>query len=105
LAVAAFRAEGRFDRAFVRGPSVARNLRRVDDPLAQVLNERAGVLVIPLAKAEREWLRGPLSKETTYRPIVSGELGPKEIGKLIKMLQAQKAVLSDDDDEKEEAAN
>jgi hypothetical protein len=31
--------------------------------------------------------------------IVSGDLGPKEIGKLIKLLEAQKAVLADDDDE------
>lgn len=50
---------------------------------------------------EREWLRGPLSKDTSYRLIVSGDLGPKEIGKLIKLLEAQQAVLSDD----EETAN
>jgi hypothetical protein len=31
--------------------------------------------------------------------VVSGDLGPKEIGKLIKLLEAQKAVLSDDDEE------
>ena len=48
-------------------------------------------------KGEREWLRGPLSRDASYRLIVSGELGPKEIGKLIKLLEAQKAVLSDDD--------
>ncbi len=47
---------------------------------------------------EREWLRGPLSRETTYRLIVSGDLGPKEIGKLIRLLEAQKSILSDDDD-------
>lgn len=52
----------------------------------------------PLEQGEREWLRGPLSKETSYRLIVSGNLGPKEIGKLIKLLQAQKDVLADDDD-------
>lgn len=48
---------------------------------------------------EREWLRGPLSKDATYRLIVTGDLGPKEIGKLIKMLEAQKEILSDDDEE------
>ena len=48
---------------------------------------------------EREWLRGPLSRETSYRLIVAGDLGPKEIGKLIKLLEAQKAVLSDEDDD------
>ena len=47
-------------------------------------------------KNEREWLRGPLSKETSYRLLVTGSLGPKEIGKLIILLEAQKSVLSDD---------
>jgi len=51
---------------------------------------------------EREWLRGPLSKETSYRLIVAGDLGPKEIGKLIKLLKAQQSVLSDDDGEEVE---
>lgn len=48
------------------------------------------------SKFEREWLRGPLSKEVSYRLIVSGELGSKEIGKLIKLLEAQKLVLDDE---------
>jgi hypothetical protein len=49
--------------------------------------------VKPISR-EREWLRGSLSKEASYR----GDLGPKEIGKLIKLLKAQQAVRSDDDD-------
>ena|GEM_PF-4265349 len=58
------------------------------------------------AMAEREWLRGPLSRETSYRLIVSGDLEPKEIGKLIKLLKVQRAVLSNDDDgQDDEAAN
>jgi hypothetical protein len=52
-----------------------------------------------LAPKEREWIRGPLAKDVSYRIIVSGDLGPKEIAKLIKMLQAQKDILSDDDEE------
>lgn len=52
-----------------------------------------------LPVGEREWLRGPLSRETSYRLIVTGDLGPKEIGKLIKLLTALKAVLSDEDDD------
>jgi len=47
--------------------------------------------------SEREWLRGPLSKESSYRLIVTGDLGAKEIGKLIKLLEAQKEVLDDSD--------
>lgn len=50
-------------------------------------------------QGEREWLRGPLSKHTGYRLLVTGSPGPKEIGKLIKLLEAQKLVLDDDDDE------
>jgi hypothetical protein len=48
--------------------------------------------------SEREWLRGPLSRESSYRLIVAGEMGPREIGKLIKLLEAQKNVLDDEDD-------
>lgn len=51
-----------------------------------------------LQASEREWLRGPLSRGTEYRLIVSGDLGPKEIGKLIKLLEAQKEVLADDEE-------
>jgi hypothetical protein len=49
-------------------------------------------------RAESEWLRGPLSRETSYRILVSGRIGPKEIAKLVKLLEAQRAVLEDDDD-------
>lgn len=52
--------------------------------------------------SEREWLRGPLSKDTSYRLLVSGEMGPREIGKLIRVLEAQRAVLSEDDEVDEE---
>ena len=52
----------------------------------------------PIPKSEREWLRGLLSRGVGYRLVVSGELGPREIGKLIKLLQAHQAVLEDDGD-------
>jgi hypothetical protein len=52
-----------------------------------------------LGATEREWLRGPLSKEVHYRIMVTGEIGPKEIGKLIKLLTAQQDILADDEDE------
>lgn len=48
---------------------------------------------------EREWLRGPLSRSTNYRLLVIGDMGPKEIGRLIKLLEAQKLVLEDDDED------
>ena len=57
----------------------------------------------PLAPSEREWLRGLLSKETSYRLIVAGDIGPNEIGKLIKLLKAQQEALSDGEEEEEES--
>ena len=57
-----------------------------------VLNKPA--IVPPTLIEEREILRGPLSKDLSYRLIVNGNLGPKEIGNLIKILEAQKEVLS-----------
>lgn len=49
-----------------------------------------------LGAGEREWLRGPLGKEGGYRIIVNGDLGPREIAKLIKVLEAQKEVYDED---------
>ena len=47
---------------------------------------------------EHEYLRGLLSRDSRYRLLVSGDIGPKELGKMIKLLQAQKAILEDDTD-------
>lgn len=47
---------------------------------------------------EREYLRGILSRGTGYRLLVSGDIGPKELGRMIKLLQAQQAILEDDTD-------
>jgi hypothetical protein len=56
----------------------------------------------PIASAsmdkEREYLRGVLSRDSSYRLLVSGDVGPKELGRMIKLLQAQKAILEDDAD-------
>ncbi|MGN7984666.1 hypothetical protein [Burkholderia sp. 22313] len=54
---------------------------------------------LQVGEGEREWLRGPLSKDVSYRLLVSGDMGAKEIGKLIKLLTAQKSVLEDSDDD------
>lgn len=66
------------------------NIPRIPPTLPESLGNR------PL---EREWLRGPLSKDVSYRLLVSGDLGPREIGKLIKLLKAQQSVLEEDDGE------
>jgi hypothetical protein len=57
-----------------------------------------------LLQGEREWLRGPLSKDASYRLFVTGELASRELGKLIKLLKAQKSVLDDDEDEEDNEA-
>lgn len=48
---------------------------------------------------EAEWMRNPLGRETSVRLLVTGKMGSREIGKLIKLLEAQKAVLDDDEEE------
>jgi hypothetical protein len=51
----------------------------------------------PARREEEVWLRGPLSGHTRYKIVVDGQMGPREIGKLIKILEAQKDVLEDDE--------
>jgi hypothetical protein len=43
-----------------------------------------------------EWIRNEVGPETKVIISVVGEMGPREIGKLIRLLEAQKAVLEDD---------
>ncbi|MDG0853332.1 hypothetical protein [Roseateles puraquae] len=58
-------------------------------------------LTSPEMPNEREWLRGMLSKDgsSAFRILVSGDISAKAIGKLIRILDAQKMVLEDDDEE------
>ena len=55
-------------------------------------------IALPSMNNEREYLRGVLSRDASYRLLVSGNIGPKELGRMIKLLQAQKAILEDDAD-------
>lgn len=51
-----------------------------------------------MEEGESEWIANKVGKSTKVRLLVSGgDMGPKEIGKLITLLQAQQAVLEDDD--------
>lgn len=45
---------------------------------------------------EVEWMRNRLGNDVNVRLMVKGDMGPKEIGKLIRLLEAQKLVLEDD---------
>ncbi len=49
-----------------------------------------------LEEGEVEWLRNKVGADTSVCLLVKGEMGPRELGKLIKLLEAQKLVLEDD---------
>lgn len=67
-------------------------------PLRQ--NPAPGIVVEKILAGERSFLSGPLSKDgAAYRLIVSGSVGSKELGKLIKLLTLQKEILEDEDEE------
>ena len=46
-------------------------------------------------------MHNKVGAETSVRLLVKGAMGTKEIGRLIKLLDAQRAVLKEDDDEQE----
>ena len=55
----------------------------------------------PVESGETEWMRNPLGRGKAVRVLVTGDMGGKEIGKLIKLLEAQKAILDDDEEDDE----
>jgi hypothetical protein len=61
-----------------------------------------GVMTLP---GEREFLRGPLSREAAYRLVVSGDIGAKELAKIIKVLTLQQELLLESEAEGGEAEN
>ena len=58
---------------------------------------------VNLMAGERELTTGLLAKEASFRLIVSGKIGVKEIERLIQKLEIDKEILADQEDE--EAAN
>ena len=56
-----------------------------------------------LQEGEVEWTRSHLGAETTVRILVKGALGPREIKKLVRLLEAQREVLLDDDGDEQNA--
>lgn len=58
---------------------------------------------LPLTEAlassgEIEWLRNRVGKSTNVRLLVTGDMGPREIQRLIRLLQTQHDVLLDDEE-------
>jgi len=58
----------------------------------------------PGLPSERELLRGPLSRDASYRLMVTGKVGPKELGKIIKLLTLQAELYDEDGAEGGDAA-
>jgi hypothetical protein len=56
---------------------------------------------MPTLAGEREFLRGPITRDSGYRLMVSGEIGPKELGKIIKILTLQQELLLETEEESE----
>lgn len=78
---------------------------REQEPMYTMTIERPATVpppvVAPVAasEGESEWMRNLVGRDTKVRLLVTGDMGPKEIGRLIKLLEAQKAVLDDEDNE------
>lgn len=66
-------------------------------PAAQQGVRPAVMPVQPPEDDDELWLKGPLPGGARYKIFVTGDMGPKEIGKLIKVLEAQKEMLSEDE--------
>ena len=54
---------------------------------------------------ERELTTGLLSKDASFRLIVSGQIGVKEIERLIQKLELDKEILAEQETGNDEAAN
>lgn len=47
---------------------------------------------------EVEWMRSRLGKDASVRLMVTGDVGAREVGRLIRLLETQRDVLQEDDD-------
>lgn len=56
---------------------------------------------VPLMEGERELTTGLLSRDASFRLIVTGKVGEKEIERLIRKLELDKEILAEATDEKE----
>lgn len=74
-------------------PSPPTSSQRTPPVLPLKANE---IEIKPTEKGEVEWMRNRVDRDTYVRILVKGDLGSKEIGKLITLLEAQKLVLEED---------
>ena len=65
-------------------------LKSSKDPPPPLLKE-----VVALSDTERELTTGLLARDASFRLIVSGRIGPKEIDRLIAKLKLDRDILSE----------
>jgi hypothetical protein len=82
-------------------PEADQNETRSMPPAAEIAHSRPHIPAasMPILGGEREYLRGPLTRDSGYRLMVSGEIGPRELGKIIKLLTLQQELLLETDAE------
>ena len=56
-----------------------------------------GKLCLLIDANQCEIMRGQLSKDVNFRLVTSGDIGPKEITNLIRLLEAQRYVMTEFD--------
>lgn len=99
--VRAIEQHGGDDWVFVEGSDAGIPMEEVivEARVANPVESGRSIPILPEEpKAHQEKFEGRLSRNTTYQLLISGDLGPKEIGNLIKVLQTHKEVLSDDEE-------
>lgn len=67
----------------------------IGDPSPQVSPPPRPDQKVKIMEGERELTTGLLSKETSFRLIVSGSIGVKEIDRLIRKLELDKEILAE----------
>jgi hypothetical protein len=70
-----------------------------DSPKSPLNQPPAEPKVLEIMEGERELTTGLLSKEASFRLVVTGKIGSKEIERLIKKLELDKEILADADPE------
>jgi len=73
-------------------------------PEPQREQQKTSAMPAKMATGERELTTGLLSKSSSFRLIVSGEVGVKEIERLIAKLQLDKEILADPDNDSASSA-
>jgi hypothetical protein len=67
-------------------------------PAARPLVSLASLRKVPIMPGERELTTGLLAKEASFRLIVTGNIGVKEIERLIKKLEIDKEILAEQEE-------